>query len=189
MKYYLKISHYLQATFKILSFAVLVFIILLWSFVDILPTEISGMFNFSYFTNNSTPGGAVNLLTMQHSTISKLICFIGSLIGSLPYILAYYTLHKLFANYAKGKIFIHENVSIYQRLGRILFMNGLLCIPLHDSLMVLAATINNAPGQRMLNISFGTPNLEAILLGFVIMVIAWVMQQASDLNNEQQLTV
>lgn len=189
MKDYLKISNYLQIIFKILSLAVLVFIILLWVLVDHLPTEISCMFNFSYFTNNSIPGGAVNLLTMQHSTLTKLICFLGNLIGSLPYIFAYYTLHKLFANYAKDKIFNIENVNIYQRLGRLLFINGLVCIPLHDTLMVLATTINNAPGQRMLNIGFGTPSLEAILLGFVIMVIAWVMQQASDLSHEQQLTV
>jgi hypothetical protein len=126
---------------------------------------------------------------MPHSTVSKLIGLSGSLVGSAPYILAYYTLHKLFANYAKGKIFISENVSIYQRLGRILFINGLVCIPLHDTLMMLAATINNAPGHRMLNISFGTPSFEAILLGVVIMVIAWVMQQANDLNHEHQLTV
>lgn len=126
---------------------------------------------------------------MHHSLLSKSLGFAASLVGSSPYILCYYALHKLFGNYAKGEIFINENVNIYKNLGRILFINGLLCIPLYDSLMVLAATINNVPGKRMLSIGFGSPNLEAVLLGFVVMVISWVMSQANDLTHEQQLTV
>jgi hypothetical protein len=188
MKDYLKISHYLQIFFKLLSITVLLFIILAWWFIDkgTIPNSLGLCFSYSKIV---THNGTVDLLTMQHSITSKLIGFVGSLIGGVPYIFAYYTLHKLFANYAKGKIFISENVIIYQSLGRILFINGLVCIPLYDALMVLTATINNAAGQRTLTLGFGTPNIEAILSGFVVMVIAWVMSQANDLSHEQQLTV
>lgn len=189
MKDYLKISRCLQIVFKILSIAVLLFIALLWVFID----DKNFLYLFSLVQNNLsvfvTPNETINFFTIPHSTASKLIGFAGSLIGAAPYIFAYYTLHKLFGNYANGRIFNSENVSIYQRLGRILFVNGLVCIPLRDTLMVLAATINNIPGKRMLSIGFGSPNLEAILSGFVVMVIAWVMSQANDLNHEQQLTV
>lgn len=189
MHNYLKISHYLQGIFKLLSILNFIFIIVLWIFID--------NKNFSYFlsfvqSNLSvfvTPNETINFFTIQHSMFSKSVGFAASFVSSAPYIFGYYALHKLFGNYANGKIFITENVSIYKRLGRVLFVNGLLCIPLHDSLMVLAATINNIPGKRMLSIGFGNPNLEAILSGFVVMVIAWAMQQANDLNHEQQLTV
>lgn len=189
MKDYLKISHYLQIIFKILSIVTFIYIIVLWVFID----NKSFLYFLSLVQNNLsvfvTPNETINFFTMHHSLLSKSLGFAASLVGSAPYILCYYALHKLFANYSKGKIFINENLNIYKNLGRIIFINGLVCIPLSDSLMVLAATINNAAGQRTLTLGFGTPNIEAILSGFVVMVIAWVMSQANDLSHEQQLTV
>lgn len=185
---YQRISFYLSKIFKVMAIISPLFILFTWIFIE--SSFLKTLQPYITFLNSvSTPIGNFNFLELNHSTLTKIVGFTGSLIGSASYIFSYYYLNIIFNNYSNKKIFIHENVKLYKKIGIAIFINGILCIPLQDCLFTLAATLNNMPGKRYLCISFGTPNLEAIISGFVVTVIAWVMQQANEIQQEQQLTI
>ena len=183
-----KLSGFLKTTFRFLSFGVPIFICLQWLLIDWQP--IKTLVQLSMILSPViTPEGLVNLAEIELTLTAKMVALLGNLLGSAPYIFGYVLLHKLFSNYQQGKIFTSANPVIYQKLGRLTLINGILIIPLAQCVMVAAATLNNPPGHRYITLSFGTPNLEVILCGLLVIVIAWVMQEGQALQEENQLTV
>lgn len=183
-----KLSRRLKTTFQILTFAVPALICLQWLLIDWHPVK--SLVQLSMIMQPIiTPEGLVNFAEIQLNLTAKMVALFGNLLGSSPYILAYTLLHKLFNNYSQRKIFIPSNTQIYKKLGWLAFLNGILFIPITQTLMVLAATLSNPPGHRYITLGFGTPSLEAILCGLLIIVIALVMQEAQALQDENQLTV
>ena len=183
-----KLSSFLKITFYLLSFVVPIFICLQWLLIDWQPMK--ALVQLSMLLKPIvTPEGLVNMAEISLSTTAKMWGFIGSLLGAIPYILGYILLHRLFSNYSQGRIFINDNPVIYKKLGRLILLNGILITPLREGLMVAAATHTFPPGHRYITLSFGTPNLEVILCGLLVIVIAWVMQEGQAINEENQLTV
>jgi hypothetical protein len=64
-------------------------------------------------------------------------------------------------------------------LGWIIITNALLISTLSDTLLVLAATLGNPPGQRYLTVTFGSSNLTILFLGVLIVAISKVMLEAT----------
>jgi hypothetical protein len=92
-------------------------------------------------------------------------------------------------NYQKGDVFSGINARYFRQIGWMFIFYGLVSKTLHDSLMTLATTLNNAPGERQISLGFGSPNLEALFCGAVVIVISWVMLEASKLHDEQKYIV
>lgn len=100
---------------------------------------------------------------------------------------AYY-LMRLFQLYEQGHIFTLANVRCFKNLSRVLiwwFVAGIV----HRSLLSVALTLHNPPGQRMLTFELGSPDLTALLLGGILAVIAWAMEEGRKLQEDQDLTV
>lgn len=100
---------------------------------------------------------------------------------------AYY-LMRLFHLYEQGDIFKLANVRCFKNLSRVLicwFIAGIV----HRSLLSVALTVHNPPGQRMITLELGSPDLTALLLGGILAVIAWVMEEGRKLQEDQDLTI
>ena len=188
MKKLEKLSRYLKKMFHSLAISTAPFIILLWVFIDWPPIN-KAITQEYFFRPVSTPEGMINFANAQLTPLSKFIGCLGQLLESLPYILGYILLKKLFAAYEKKKIFTHENTQIYKKIGWLAFLNGILVLPLVQAMMTTAATLSNPPGHRWISVNLGTPNFEAICCGLLLVVISLVMQQAQALQEENQLTV
>ncbi|MCE2715919.1 MAG: DUF2975 domain-containing protein [Pseudomonadota bacterium] len=188
MKDLQKLSRYLKTTFHYLTFIVPLFIVALWFLKEWPPLyhaiRIGGFLDYV-----ATPEGHLNLATANLTLTSIIIGCFAQLLGALPYILGFSLLKTLFNNYQQRQIFISANTQIYKKIGWLAFLNGLLFIPFAQTLLVLAATLSNPPGHRYITLSFTTPNFEAILCGFLIIVISLVMQEAQALQDENQLTI
>ncbi|OGV41973.1 MAG: hypothetical protein A3F46_10225 [Legionellales bacterium RIFCSPHIGHO2_12_FULL_42_9] len=89
----------------------------------------------------------------------------------------------------KGAIFNLNNASCYSYLGWLFFLNAVFTKPLSDLLMVLAVTFANIPGHRYITISLGLPNLIAVFCGVVVIVISWVMSEATKLQDGQRFII
>ena len=50
-------------------------------------------------------------------------------------------------------------------------------------------TFMNPPGERMINISLSTQNVSGIMLALVIILVGWVMERATTLQQESDATV
>lgn len=183
-----KLSGTLKTTFKILAVITPIFICLQWLLIDWQPVK--ALVQMSLLLKPIiTPEGLVNMAEVELSLVAKMWALFGNLLGASPYILGYILLYRLFSNYHMCRIFINDNPLIYKKLGRLILLNGILIIPLKEGLMVAAATHIFPPGHRYITLSFGTPNLEVILCGLLVIVISWVMQQGHALQEENQLTI
>ena len=97
-------------------------------------------------------------------------------------------LMRLFRLYEQGQIFRDSNVRCFKKLSRVLiwwFAVGIV----HKSLLSVALTLHHPPGQRMITVELGSPDLTALLLGAILAVIAWVMEEGRRLQEDQDFTV
>lgn len=120
---------------------------------------------------------------------SKIIGFIASLISLIPVYISLFALKSIFNNYKIGAIFTNINACQYRLIGSLFFLNALLIKPLSDMLMVVSVTLLNPPGHRYITLGFGTPNLENLFYGLILMVISWIMLEATKLREDQEFTI
>ncbi len=123
------------------------------------------------------------------TSLAKWIGILTSLVCNLPIWLGLFLLRTVFKSYKHGHIFIFENAKAYQKLGWLFFLNALLFKPLSEMGMILVATLSNPPGHRCITLNFGTPNLESIFCGVILIIISWVMIEGHRLQSEQELTI
>lgn len=183
------ISTYMVALFNFLLIATPLFIIFSWIFIE---TE-----GFKILTEQIllrkpivTPLGTFNLSQLNWTPLAQGVGIFADILSSLPLFLSFLLLKKLFQNYQKGEIFNLSNAKHYRHLGWLFFLEALLTKPISEGLMVTAATMTQPIGTpRYFTIGIGTPNLETIFCGILIIIISWVMIEASKLNDEQKFTI
>lgn len=144
---------------------------------------------FSKSMTIETPDGMINIANLTLTPLQQMIGISGSFMGLLPLLLGAIMLKKLFQNYKVGCIFTLENAGRYKKLGALFFLHAFIAQPLQGLLYVLAITLSNPPGHRFISIGFGTPNLETIFCGILVIIISWVMAEAQKLQDDQHLTI
>lgn len=131
----------------------------------------------------------VSFEEVQWTALTQGLAFLGSLVESFPLLMGLYLVQKIFLKYRQGSIFTVENAKHYRSLGFLFFVHAFLAKPLGFALLILGVTLNQPPGERVLSLSFGTGNMNSIILGLLVIVISWVMQEGSRLEEEQRLVV
>lgn len=186
-----KISSYIGLILKILMVSFSFFIILRWIFISNQPTQGSVITGFFATLENTihTPQGSINLHTVAWTPMLKLLGCCADVIGNLPFLVSLYFLKTLFSHYAKGDIFSQRNATLYRNLGALYVVDALVIQSLSHTLMELAVTLTYPPGHRYLTISFGTPNLMSLFYGTLVIVVSWVMLEASKLQDEHKFTI
>lgn len=119
---------------------------------------------------------------------TRLLAFVVSMIPAGVMIWGLFILMRLFRLYEQGEIFRMSNVRCFRQLSRVLiwfFFAGIATQPL----LSLALTIQNPAGQRMLTFGLESGDLTALLLGGILAVISWVMEEGCQLQEDQDLTV
>ncbi len=180
-----KFSHFFLYVLKFLLFFLPLFAVLKWTIVDAAFMHTNML--AAIFLGDTYAGEW--LVNIPWSPTAKAIGLSAYLIDLLPIWLSLWALIGIFKNYQQGEIFSVANARYYRRIGWMFIFYGLIAITLHDTLMTLATTINNPPGERLLSIGFGSPNIEAIFCGTVVIIVSWVMLEASKLYDDQKLTV
>ncbi|MBX9976811.1 MAG: DUF2975 domain-containing protein [Alphaproteobacteria bacterium] len=186
-----KVSRLLLTLFNILIVGLPLLTVTRWFFIETKITDVSPFLNFFGLFEQviQTPEGFVNVSTVPWSALTKFIGFSSDIMALLPLIFGLFVLKALFRNYQKGEIFSTTNARHYRILGALFFLDALLIKMLSNTLIILAVTLNNAPGHRCLNIQFGTPNMEMLFCGILVMVISWVMLEASKLHDDQKFII
>lgn len=118
----------------------------------------------------------------------RLMCFLVSLIPAGVAIYALTRLRHLFGLYQQGKIFMPENVRCYRQLGRTLFAWAAASF-IYTPLITMAVTSNNPPGKGMISLSLSSDDVLAVMVGLVVLTIAWVMDEGRKIREDQELIV
>jgi hypothetical protein len=191
MKKIQKISAYLLMCFNILLIATPLLIITQWLFIDAKTMDSYAAINFFGLLEKTilTPEGYINLSTVTWGPLEKFLAFSSDMLGILPFMFSLLVLKIIFKNYEKGEIFSTINALHYKKLGWLFLLDALIVKSLSNTLMVLAVTLTHPHGHRYINIHYGTPSLKALFLGILLIVVSWVMLEASKLQDEQQYTI
>lgn len=186
-----KISTYLIYALNTLIIIVPMINIVHWILMG--TTTIPYFNHLGFYDNNATihtpEGMLINLNTIHWLPSLKVLGCGADLIGALPTILSLFILKTVFKNYQRGEIFSTNNALSYKKLGWLLVLNALLIKPLNDALITIAVSFHYLWGRPFASVSFGTRNLEDLFLGIIVIVISWVMLEASKLHDEQKLTI
>lgn len=116
---------------------------------------------------------------------------LGWCVSLLPlslFMYANWILIRLFRLYEQGLIFHARNVRCFSRLSKVLIgwsLAGLLVDPLQS----LALTLHHAAGSRTLVVSIGSDDITILLIGIILSVISWVMEEGRKIHEEQELTI
>jgi hypothetical protein len=186
-----KISSYLSLIFSGLLILIPLRSIVQWVFIRTKTSDVSDMINIFGILEKTiqTPEGYVNLSHVSWTRILQLLGFSADVVGLLPFLISLFVIKQIFNSYQKGEVFTVKNAILYRKLGGLLLLDALLMKSLSQTLMVLAVTFTNPPGHRYLSISFGTPNLTSLFYGVLVIIVSWVMLEASKIYEEQKLTV
>ena len=168
-------SRRLEIVFMIVFISIPVMNALVWLFINGFP---DGM------QKNILPHYARLPLPVQ----ARLLAFIVSMLPSGIAMYGAWTMVRLFRLYETGQIFREANVCCFRDISRALMI---WCVArfISEPLMSIALTLHHPPGQRMLAIGLRSVDITALLVGFVLAVIAWVMEEGRKLQEEQDLTV
>ena len=111
--------------------------------------------------------------------------------STIPLSVAVYgaiNLRELFTLYEEAIVFSEKNVNCIRRLGYTLVLwvvaNFIFVI-----LISIVLTFNNMTGERVIVAQLGVSDVGALIIGAVIVLISWVMSEASRLEDEQAHTV
>ena len=91
--------------------------------------------------------------------------------------------------YAYGDLFSKKHAHYFKRIGQFLLLYGTLGMALGDSLHSVAFTLSNPPGERILAISFGSPNIAMLMIAGIITLIGWITLEGFKIRSDQDLTI
>lgn len=118
-------------------------------------------------------------LDLRSRAFGLLACALPSLL--LAYLLG--QLYALFGHYRRGEVWTLQCTSRLRRAA--LAMMALApAMPLAKTLSILALTLANPAGQRILKLTFSGQDYLTLLLGLVLLAIATVMREAVRMAEE-----
>jgi hypothetical protein len=106
----------------------------------------------------------------------------------LPRLLLYFSLFKLFGLYQQGLVFTTANIQCIKNIGTVLLAWIALKL-LYPLVVTLVLRFSGASDTLALYMSLGSDELRLLLIGLVIYVIAWIMNEATSLHQEQELVI
>jgi len=170
-----KISRRLRLFFQVCIYLLPLVPVACWLWYNDLPQVMH---------ENIFPGKTIDSLPLN----SRLIALGGDLPATLIMVLALIKLTRLFFLYERGLFFQAENVLLFRVLGRLAFWSVLADV-FNKTVLEIARTINNPPGQRVLAIGFSSDHLKLLIVAVIIMTIGMVIEEGRKIHEEMQLTV
>ena len=172
-----KVSAKFHLLFSVLLIGLPLYYLFFWIFINHIPQ--------SFITVNMP---AKLLVPHELSIWLRLWGLLASLLPLFAQIYALLNLRELFAYYKQGVIFTYRHVQCFRNIGRALLL-WVACSMVYETVSTFLFSWGNPPGQRILMIGFSGADFTALIIGSLVLVIAWVMDVGRQLNEEQALTV
>lgn len=105
----------------------------------------------------------------------------------LPYIIVNLILIRLFMLYRKGLFFNLKNIQCFKWLGGLLLLQFIF-VAFYPALLV--TLLNMFSGSELKRaVVIQDTDIIGFIVGLIIYVIAWIMKQAQQLQQEQELVI
>ena len=127
--------------------------------------------------------GIAEQAPLRLDALARFLGLLASLPPSLLLGLALYQVWALFGRYARGDVWCAQSITHLRRAA--IALTALApALPLSKTLAVLALTMSNPQGQRILHLGLGLQDLLALLLGLMLLAVATVMTEAARMAEE-----
>ncbi|MCL1060119.1 DUF2975 domain-containing protein [Shewanella gelidimarina] len=125
-------------------------------------------------------------ITLPLSNIESLTGYIPYMLPKLAVVYLLWSLIKLFRLYRDGNIFLTDNVKCYKNISYIL-----IAIPFIEMISsgLLGLVTTYGQDDLMFSVNFSSSYMDLFLVGIVVRVISHVMDMASNIHEENMLTV
>lgn len=172
-----KFSWVFRLFIKSLVIVIPVYYLMYWIFINQLPTTL--------ITVNSAPK-----LILEHPLEIKFqaIGFLFAIPVLLSLIYGLLNIDKLFGFYQKGMVFSYDQVRLFKNISKALIF-WVVSSVIYQSAKSVLFTLHNPPGQRMLNVEFGSAEIMIIIVAVLAIFVAWVVEEGRRLSEEQKYTV
>ena len=127
-------------------------------------------------------------ILFQPGTLTETIRLLGasiSIVANVPLLLALWQLRCLLAPYRNLDLFQLDAASRMKKFAAFIIGFALLQ-PLAGGVLSVVTSMNNAPGHRVLSISLADTDLATIFMGATMIVIAYVLEEAQKLSEENK---
>jgi hypothetical protein len=100
----------------------------------------------------------------------------------------FYYLMRLFQLYAKSIIFSYQNVLFIRKAGYMLLLQVMatMCV---QPLLTIILTLNAGKGEHIITIGFSGDELSTLVVGGIVVLISWIMEEGRKLGDELGLIV
>lgn len=115
------------------------------------------------------------------------VAILGS-VESILYLLIYFWLFKLFGFYRLGTIFTHQTIQCLKNVGSTLLVWIFVSI-FYPVVVSLVIRFGGFSETLPIILNFGSTEFKYLAVGLIVFVIAWVMQEALNLQSEQELVI
>lgn len=99
-----------------------------------------------------------------------------------------WAIFQLFAAFETSDTFSNRSVKSIRALGTAILVTSIFWV-IRDSVMVLALTLDNPPGSRLLVLSASTGQARMLLISLVFLLISHVFTQAVRISDENRQIV
>lgn len=173
-----------QQSISVFSRKLLVLFWFSFVFVAVFDTTLwfsATMFNAQWF-NASFPVE----VDLPLSTTRSLVAYIPSMFSAFLTMAMLWQLIALFGLYEKGQIFEQRNAQCYKKLSYLLIATPFIGA-LSDLLLSLALSYNG--DSWYFSVEVDDVDITMMVIGFIVRVIAVVMERAAELHEESELTI
>ena len=172
-----KLSKKLHLLITVFLVVIPLYYLIYWAFINYLPETLL------------TVNIESDLLVPHPLSIKlQLIGFIVSLLPLSALMYGLNNIRKLFSFYQQGVIFSFEHVNIFKNTSKALIGWVFFSI-LYESAKSILFSIENPPGQGVVNVGFSSQEITTLAIAGIVFVIAWVMDEGRILTEEQHLTI
>lgn len=173
-----KISHRFNLLFKGLLILYPLMVISMWLFGFEIPIP--------YLSFMQLPPVGVDLHTLRF-----FLRFWGCVIALFPtmmIMLGFYYLIQLFKLYANNIIFGPENAKLIKYIGYTLLGQVIISL-ITQPILSVVLTLDAAPGHHMITVGIGANEISNMIIGGIVVLISWIMEEGRKLEEEKAFTI
>lgn len=104
------------------------------------------------------------------------------------YSFIYFLVFQLFGLFQQGKIFTQQNINCIKSIGRCLLAWVVISI-IYPAIVTLIIRVSGTSDSLALYFSIGSTELVNLLSGLIIYAFAWVINEAIEIKQEQELVI
>jgi hypothetical protein len=118
----------------------------------------------------------------------RLVGWLLDSLGSAIFMIVLISLYKLLDLIRKRQPFSTASIALYEKISRF-YLFSIIYEPISRTAMSIVTTWHLPVGQRTLSVTFGTDNINSILLALCLYLIVFLIKQAHQISEEQRMVI